>query len=199
VFSEELEKFKVANNVNAGISLCKQAISNFAEGLIGLPVNPIERRLEVEENLRSFLEFITKEQLKHGEEPRKLAKYLFDIAKEFGIEDLFVKEVFGIFNELNVTSEFVAQIIEQDPEARLLPYKPGFVGIVIENCKGLDVNEFLVNLPSKIIPPSILLKYAQMVGNPMIINKVYTERSNGTFNTLHYYFLNEEFSQAFIF
>jgi hypothetical protein len=197
VFSEELEKFKVANNVNAGISLCKQAISNFTEGLIGLPVNPIERRLEVEENLHSFLEFVTREQLKHGEEPRKLAKYLFDIAKEFSIEDWFVKEVFGIFNELNVTSEFVAQIIEQDPEARLLPYTPVFVGIVIGNCKGLDASEFLFNLPSKIIPPSILLKYAQMVGNPVMVNKIYTERLNGTFNALQHYFLKEEFIQAF--
>lgn len=169
------DRIRQMNSFEEIISLCQKALQDDPDSSIGLPPTLITKSIVIENAItEKFNERIF--QMLEQQNPSEVAQYAINLSKELFLKNWVVNHGLRIFNEKEQALILIRIILQTDPDATFFFYTQEFVEMLISNSQNIDINQFLVKLPSKITPPKILLPYAYERHDHEMIANIYLNR-----------------------
>lgn len=159
-FRNKMEELREKGDLETAISFCKKALEGDTQATIGLPVNQAQKALVIERSLSDML--VDRGNLRLSEEganPKEIAEWLVTLNKELNMQDWLVNEGVSLFERHNCAKALFAEIIKEDPTAQMFDYGPQFVEKLLDSDPDFPVNDFIMALPGRVAPVSVLLKW----------------------------------------
>lgn len=181
-YYDSVEKAELA------IDYCKKAISNDPISTISLPSNQYQRLLVIERSISPILSNYLSSQLNdHPENAETIAEKFVNISIDLKLQDWLINEAISIFESKGKLRIIVEKIIKNDPCAALFGYNRKFVESIMnsfdnksddEDKSGVSISNFLLSLPSRILTPIEIIKYAEKTGSHFLLAQLYAIRLN---------------------
>jgi hypothetical protein len=175
-FASLMEQSRKSRDFEAAIVLCRNAILGRPTATVGLPLNTHQRAHIIERELSTLLRQYTEERLAQPELAESTIDYLLSLAQEFRMKGWIVTDALTIFRNAGLLSIYFRKVIQNDPMAMAFRYPRAFATLLLENCEGLDIHDFLLNLSSKTAPVEMLLKFGLDTGRTHFLFGVYTTK-----------------------
>ena len=161
-FYDHMNRFKKDGLFDETIEFCKKAISGNYKATIGLPLNPVQKCIKIEESITSILNKKCEDDLKNSENtPSSVAEYFINLSKELKLKNWMTSQCLKIFQSRGLLKEYFNSIVNSDPTATYFYYGKDWVSELIENSGSLSINKFLLSLPKKVAPNQILIQMAK--------------------------------------
>jgi hypothetical protein len=178
-FRDRMDRCRASGDFDSSLDLCKGALRNEAMASIGLPSNPGQRRLVIEETLRDVLGTETTRRLSDGASSgSSVADWLIGVNRELGMEDWIVSQGVAIFESHGQLPVLLKQIIESDPDATMFAYTAQFGSKLLESPRDFNVRDFILKLPNKVVSEEAVLRYGIAAGDDLLLSEFYVNCLN---------------------
>jgi hypothetical protein len=178
-FRDRMDRCRASRDFDSSLDLCKGALRNEAMASIGLPSNPGQRRLVIEETLRDVLETETTRRLSDDTSlGSSVADWLIGVNRELGMEDWIVTRGVAIFELHGQLPALLKQMIESDPDATTFAYTAQFGSKLLEIPRDFNVRDFILKLPNKVVSEEAVLRYGVAAGDDLLLSEFYVNRLN---------------------
>lgn len=161
-FFDIINRYKKEGKFNEIIDFCKKAISGDYKATIGLPLNPVQKSIKIEESISQTLNQKCQEDLNDpAKTPYSTANNFILLSKELGLKNWVITNALKYFQSKGFLNDYFKAIINSDPDANLFFYNKDWALTLLENIDTLDASKFLLSLPKKVVPNNILIQVAK--------------------------------------
>jgi hypothetical protein len=176
-FRDKMGISRAAGDFAASLDLCKRAMANDPEASVGLPSNPGQRALMIEQTLSDILVTEANRRLDdRAADAAMVVDWLIGLNRELGMEDWIVNEGVGIFRDRDMLPTFFQRIIHADPEATAFSYTANFGSLLLETPRDFDIRTFVLKLPKKIVSEEAVLNYGIAANDHLLLSDFYVNR-----------------------
>lgn len=178
-FKEKIDSFH--NDYRGAIEFCKIGLKKDLFGIVGIPQNPLQKKLFIEEKMSLILENLIKEELKDSNNVLDIINYFYDLSKETLINFLS-PNIISIFKE-NQLKLFLSKILEVDKDAKLFIYTEDLINLIIDNCYDLNISDFLLKIPG--INTKTLFDFCLKTKNYDLLANLYLDKLNDPISSMN--------------
>ena len=176
-FRNKMEELREKGDLETAISFCRKALEGDTQATIGLPVNQAQKALVIERSLSDMLTDNGAKQLtEEGADPSAVASWLVKLNIELNMQDWLVNDGVALFENHGCAKALFAEILKEDPKAQLFDYSPAFVEKLLACEPDFPVHDFIMALPGRVAPVSVLLQWGLKEGDGDFMADVYFEK-----------------------
>ena len=180
-FQDSFDTLRNADKLDEAKELCEKAIAGETSVCIGLPSNPSQRFLVVQQNFLGFFDQFIREKVSKENNENALNKLIdqsITISENMHSLDWVTTKLLQIFKEEGKTVPYFKHLLTLDPNAQKFLYTQEFFNELILQKATKQIFTFIQQLPETIAPSALALKYA-------VDNKEYDLALDFYINRLH--------------
>ena len=163
-FQDSFEVCQNSSNLEGAQTLCKKAIDGDVSASLGLPTNPSQRFLVVQQSFMGFFDQYIREKVAENANSEPYLKKLIDqsisISEEMHCSEWITTKLLQIYKDEDKLQVYFKHILELDPNAQKFFYTEDFVNDLILQKANKELFAFIEQLPETIAPSALILKFA---------------------------------------
>lgn len=183
-FQERIEMYQETNNFQGAIELCKKAIRNELNDMIGLPQNQAQLSIFLEKQISYILLKMLEDNHSDEQKLNETITYLINLSKELSLHDWMITNALSYCKSVGVLKQYFEIIMKEDPDATFFNYTTQFVDLLIETFQNESIVDFILKLPSKIASTGKILRFCAKTNNLNLSKNVYLNKLDDPFTCI---------------